>query len=300
LPRLGAMQLLQRKKGPCEDVADMTVFSLRSLGLASSIDVVPAWATSSGNHTLNTVITGTSKAIPYDVLLLSDSIKTFIREPAKVVRVTFSKQKSTLAYTERKENIPQGFMQLMNYKDVTEEYWPTANINCSLFISKAAALSGKNNDGRTVYACVLNYGKWQPVWWGKAKNNAVAFSNMCKGAVFLPMYYSNSRLVPAGHAVASGYKDTMTLVPDTTQKRTVTLKEQEHYLIYRPNKKYRLYYWNSTWKLIAEKTTPEIGQVKEMSFENVPKNALLMLVPEYTQRKERPFIINEKGERLWW
>jgi hypothetical protein len=32
----------------------------------------------------------------------------------------------------------------------------------------------------------------------------------------------------------------------------------------------------------------------------VPANALLLLIPEYSQRKERPFIMLDNGERVWW
>jgi hypothetical protein len=37
-----------------------------------------------------------------------------------------------------------------------------------------------------------------------------------------------------------------------------------------------------------------------MTFVNVPDNALLLLVPQYSKRKERPFIITENGSRNWF
>src|SRR6202012_5597349 len=46
LPRLGAMQLLSRKKGPCEDIADLTAFIFRSQGLPAALDITPFWGTS--------------------------------------------------------------------------------------------------------------------------------------------------------------------------------------------------------------------------------------------------------------
>lgn len=289
LPRLGALQLLSRKKGSCEDVGDMTTFALRSLGIPATVDVVPFWATSTGGHSLNAVFNSNGAALPYDILLLYDSLKNFIREPAKVLRTTYSNQKNTLANVKDKNSIPYGFMRLKNYKDVTGEYWQVQDVDCPLFSDTII--------DEIAFACVLNGGTWQPAWWGKISNNSVRFTNMCKGAVFLPMYYKKGRMIPAGYPVASGYNHTIILKPDVNT-HTVSLKEQENYLLFRTGKKYKLYYWNNAWILLDEKVAPE--KITEMVFENVPKNALLLLVPEYSKHKERPFIVTDDGQRFWW
>jgi hypothetical protein len=292
LPRLGALQLLLRKKGSCEDVAGLAVFTLRSQSIPASVDHVPAWATSSGNHTLNVAWNKIGKPVPYDILSLGDSISHFVREPAKVIRYTYSKQKSTLLNYETISNIPPGFMQLSNYKDVTDEYWVTQDVTCKLY----GTIKSKE---RIVYACVFNNGKWTPTWWGIPQNNSVLFTNMCKGAVFIPMQYVKGQLVSAGNPKAIGYQISTEIKADTINKKTVVLNEQEHYLRYRTGKKYRLYYWNNkTWRFIAEKTAGE-GQVS-LTFSNVPQNALYILIPEYSQKKERPFTFTADGTRLWW
>jgi hypothetical protein len=278
-------------------VADLGVFTLRSIGIPATIDYVPAWATSSGNHTLNAAFSPGGKPLHYDLLYSSDSVYDFIREPAKVIRTVYSKQQNTLPYFEDINNIPPGFMRLTNYKDVTAEYWPVADVECKLFPKKTASNTPLVGRG-IAYAATLSYAKWEPSWWGKVSGSSVVFSNMCKGAVFLPMYYINNKLVPAGYPVASGYKYSKTLIPDTVNKKTITIPEQDKYLRYRPGKKYKLYYWNNNWKLIAEKTTGE--KTTELIFDNVPANALYILVPEYSQHKDRPFSLNEKGEREWW
>ena len=289
LPRLGSLQLLSRKKGSCEDVGDMTTFALRSIGIPATVDVVPFWATSTGGHSLNAAFNAKGEATPYDILLLYDSLKNFIREPAKVLRTTYRKQANTLPYFTAKEKIPYGFLRLTNYKDVTDEYWPVKDVTCNLFNDTA--------NEKIVYACVINGLKWQPTWWGLVQNNSVVFNKLCKGAVFLPMYYKRGKLIPAGYPVASGYNKTITLKPDV-QTRTVILKEQDNYLHYQSGKKYKLFYWNNDWVLIEEKTAAD--KAVELTFDNVPKNALLLLVPEYSKRKERPFMITDEGQRFWW
>ncbi len=63
LPRLGAMQLWHRKKGTCEDVADLTALTLRSIGIPATTDIVPLWATST--VVIRSIVLLTEKAKPF-------------------------------------------------------------------------------------------------------------------------------------------------------------------------------------------------------------------------------------------
>ena len=289
LPRLGALQLLHRKKGGCEDEAAMTAFALRSAGIAATTDIVPFWATSSGGHTLNTAFDAQNKPFHFDVLSM-DSLKEFVREPAKVLRTTFSAQENALASKIPINEIPPyGMLRSQTYTDVTQEYWATQNVPCKIY--------AKSAHDKIIYASVLNGGKFRPAWWGKAVKDSVIFTNMCKGAVFLPQIYENERLIPVGYPIVLGYTKMVELKPELST-RSVTIKEQVKYLKFRQGKKYKLFYYDKGWKEIAEKTAEE--STTELVFENVPKNALLILIPEYSEKKERPFVITDEGVRMWW
>jgi hypothetical protein len=291
LPRLGALQLFMRKKGLCEDIADLAVFSLRSIGIPATVENVPYWATSTGGHFLNTAFNNQNKMIPFDVLVKSDSLYEFIREPAKVLRTTYSKQKNTLASIVSPDSIPAGMLRSQNYIDVTAQYWKTKDLIFPLIKIK--------NQPEVVYACVLNGSKWRPIWWATPDSTSALFTNLCKGAVYLPMYYKAGKLGAAGYPVALGNNKTVVLKPDTLNTHTITIKELANYLIFKPNKQYRLVYWKKTnWEIIEQKTTGQ--DTKELIFEHVPKNALLLLIPEFSKHKERPFVITDEGERLWW
>jgi hypothetical protein len=285
LPRLGALQILFRKKGLCEDMAGMVTFMARSQGVAAAVDYVPAWGTSSGRHFLNYLLPDSTRPIHFDAAL-----KKLEREPAKVLRTTYSVQKTALATRLDTAYIPKGFLRTKNYTDVTAEYWPVDDVVTPLFPIR--------QQPKVVYAAVLNNGGWVPVWYGEIKDGVATFKGMGKGVVYLPMYYINNTLIPAGCPFALGYNNKQILQPDKTLTHTITLPEQEKYLIYQPGKRYRLLYWNNGWKPIAEKTAAPNST--QLSFDNVPKNALLLLLPEYTRQKERPFIILEDGSRVWW
>lgn len=293
LPRLGALQLLHRAKGACEDIAGLAAFMVRSQGYAAAVDFVPAWATASGVHFLNYINISPLTKHHYDA---ADGyiLDTLAREPAKVLRTTYSIQPQSVAslLANDTSQIPDNFMRTQNYKDVTQEYWQTGDVSSTLFKSE-------NITPKIAYVSVWNLASWKPVWYSQInKNGNATFSNMCKGAVYLPMYYANRKLTPAAWPVINGYNGIKILETDLTHKRTVQIKEQPKYLLFRPGKKYNLLYWNNAWVKVGVQIPDE--QTRELIFENVPSNALLLLIPEYSQGKERPFIITESGERLWF
>jgi hypothetical protein len=289
LPRLGALQLLSRKKGNCDDIGDLQVFSLRSQGYAAALEGVPYWATTTGRHFFNSTINEHNKVIPFDV---SGSVKIndFPREPSKVIRFTYGKQDDVLAAKLPAEKIPPGFLRMFNYRDVTKDYWPTADVISTLFPNAQRP--------EIAFIAVFNGFDWRPTWWGEINDNKARFKNMSQGAVFLPVYYLNGKLSAAGYPVLQSSESAQVLQPDTKNIRRVLIKEQEKYLKFRPGSKYKLFYWDNSWKLVSEQIALE-GST-EISYSGVPKNALLLLTPEYSQRKERPFTIDDSGARSWW
>ena len=290
LPRLGPLQLLTRKKGNCDDIAGLQVFTLRSQGYPASLEYIPFWATTSGTHYFNSTIDENKKLLPFDVSTADVKINNFSREPSKVIRFTYAKQNNVLAAKYPENSIPPGFMRRLNYKDVTAEYWETGNLKIKLFNTTVKP--------ELAFACVFNSAGWQPTWWGKVQADSVVFSNMSKGAVYLPMYYINGKIMAAGDPVALGYTNKLALTPDLQHKRSVTIREQEKYLKLRPGKKYELYYWDKNWKLAGVQKATEGSD--SLQYTNVPKNALMLLIPEYSEGKERPFIITGKNEHLWF
>lgn len=109
LPRLGPKHLLFREKGACEDVAALEVFAFRSQGIPVAYDFVPLWATSVGAHFMNTVFDADMEPVHLDVTTGAVVDHELPREPAKVIRQTYSAQPHALAILEREERIPPEF-----------------------------------------------------------------------------------------------------------------------------------------------------------------------------------------------
>ena len=288
LPRLSAQQLLFRKKGPCEDVASLETFIFRSQAIPAAYITIPLWATSAGAHFANTVFEKNMNPIKFDITMNIPVNHELPREPAKVIRHTYSKQKETLAMYEKKENIPPGYMQHPNYIDVTHEYWETSNVTVPLFTDTA----------QIVYAGIFSRSEWNAEWWGRQHCDSVTFSNMPKGIVILPMTYNKGKFKVAGYPVVNGFNHQLFLIPDTVHTRSITITEQDKYLRFRPGKRYELFYWNNRWKSLGVQTATV--ESSALQFVHVPRNVLMLLIPEYSEEKERPFIIMDDGSRYWW
>lgn len=289
LPRLGALQLLSRKEGPCPDIADLGVFVMRSQGIPAAVNVIPFWATATGGHFTNTFFD--DKMQPYNCDYgAKDYEEDLKREPAKVLRLTYSKQPGTLASFEEKKNIPSVVLRQQNYIDVTKDYWKTTDVTCPLYDAA--------NPSKIVYATTFNGLSWRPFWWGKAENGKTTFTSICKGTVLIPQYYTNGKLIHAGAPIAIGDKENKVLLADLTQNREVLIEEADKYLRFKIGVTYKLYYWNNGWKLTD---THEVkDQITSMLFSKVPKNALLLLVSSDSKKLERPFIIDDQGIRTWF
>ncbi len=288
LPRLGSMQLLMRKQGPCEDMADLGVFTMRSIGIPATINTIPYWATATSGHFTNTFFDG-NQPIPFDYGE-SKAVAPLKREPAKVLRTTYSKQANALASKISINSIPENFLRLKNYIDVTPEYVATAHVKCSLTQTTIPQ--------KIAYSATFNGLKWKTFWWGDIVNRQVEFKDMCKKTVILPQYYIDGKLIPAGYPIIIGENENRILTPNFKQLQNVTISSFASYLLIKPEVIYKLFYWDNQWKLIGtQKATPT---TESFVFEKVPKNALLLLLATDSKGLERPFVLDDKGERTWY
>lgn len=290
LPRLGAQQLNFRKNGMCEDGAAFTLFSMRSQGIPSVQNIIPYWATAKGGHFFATIYDNKMNPINYERSTNRKFDRGLSREPGKVLRATYAEQSNTLASFTDTKKIPSGILRSKTYKDVTADYWPTANISAKITTSSPSE--------KIVYACVFNGLRWRAIWWSKNINNSFTFTNMSKGVVYLPSYYVNDKLVQASYPIALGYNNQQQLIPNKSRRQPIIIKEEEGYLLFKPGTYYRLYYWDTKWVLAQRQQAK--GMMNQMIFNNVPSNALYLLLPEKPIGKERPFIITNNQQRVWF
>ncbi|MBN1970762.1 MAG: O-antigen ligase family protein [Candidatus Delongbacteria bacterium] len=292
LPMLGPLHLLHRKQGECFDACILAVYAMRSQGIPTSYEKVPYWATASGTHTMCSILDEKEATLGFEGASINPSEFKLNREPSKILRITFSPQFESPAMHLSQNLIPMGILKNINIKDVTKNFWPVDNIEC--FLDSSSNIVKSN----AAFICVFNNFKWQPTWWSKVNKNTAFFKDMPRGVVYLPMFYRNDRLTPAGFPIALGYNNKKVLRPNPETKITIKIVEQDKYLVFRPGQRYLLYYWDNKWISCGEQIAPQ--NEKFMIFDNVPSNALYVLKPDYSKEKERPFIITEEGNRIWF
>jgi hypothetical protein len=289
LPTLGAQQLLFRRQGSCADMAALMAFALRAQGIPAAVDHSVFWGTSTGSHMWAAIISD-SLSVPIDMSKPDTAPYQVGREPSKVIRYTYDAQPSTLAARVPADSIPPGFLRSDGYLDVTHLYGPSADLRCPLERSPDST--------SLIFSCVWNGGGWQPCFWGVQQGTSVTFRNMSRGVVYAPMLYRRGRMESAGAPVVLPLTgEPFVAKPSPWRRMRVTIPEKEKYLVYLPDKRYTLYYFDRGWVKHGEQTS---GQERELTFTGVPRGALLMLRPEYSQGKERPFTVGSKGEIHYW
>ncbi len=191
------------RHGLCEHRCWYNSLLFSSLGMAVAVDFVPAWGNRNNNHTWNVLIKG-GKSYAFEPFWDNDRWKykqiynneTFDYDwgrfrLAKVYRQSF-KNFPEGPITDKKvhpDDIPQLFRNIKK-KDVSHEYFDTVNVT--------VRLSETPKNTHFAYLCVWNFQNWQPVQWGKIKNEKVVFEGMGKDVVYLPCYYINGNLTYAG------------------------------------------------------------------------------------------------------
>lgn len=295
LPLLGPKNILFRNHGNCADIANLNIFALRSLGVAITFDFTPHWGASSNRHMWNTVIDKSGKHLPFDnENLVYNTHKRF----AKVFRYTYSEQKQSMASQYKKKEIPNSFLRKKNIVDVTNEYASTGSITHT-FKTKGVGPS---------FIGVYNKGYWHITDWSTTNTEGTSeFKNLGRNIVYLPLL-ERGNLVELAEApvLLTDEGETKVLEPNLQDTFDCTLSNENQTKIWvneenstkiEDQQEYKLIYWyNGGWTQHA--TTKANGE--RISFKNVPKNALFLLLTSEVDNFERPFLIDPRNNEIIW
>ena len=214
-------ELDQLHWGSCDHLAAYLTFSLRAIGIPSTIDVVPAWANRGGGHAWNVVMNKDGKFV--DVGFNGEGHNSISYKIPKIYRTGYSSNKGGIGYLDPL------------WKDVTGEYpMPISDI----------ALSGSDSDmkGDVLFLCIFNNKDWIPVAVSATENkktmtfgnvargipfgdNKIAgYQNEGKGIVSLPASVRNGVMVPfATPFILKENGDVHKLTPDHSALRSISL-----------------------------------------------------------------------------
>ncbi|MDR0332952.1 MAG: hypothetical protein LBI15_05755 [Dysgonamonadaceae bacterium] len=280
-------ELMALKSGDCYGWSYLNVMILRSLGIPSTIDYVPLWGRGNGTH--QSEVFWDNKQGRFRTA----SAREF-RFPAKVLRYTFERQGTwtdSIRLVIKQQPFVLDFLKHNHWLDVTHEHTTTATIEYDWDFPTDFA-----------YICVLNYGQWDPVYWGKIENGKVRFENMGTDMFYRiakPVRLSYELVSPIFHLNETGNKTFFK--PDLNKKINLQLSKLNTGALswVETGKSYNLYYYdeNNDWTLFQ---TQQSGKDSLIVFDGVPSNTLYWLWDiERERRLERPFMY-ENGEQVFF
>ncbi|MBU0616881.1 MAG: transglutaminase-like domain-containing protein, partial [Planctomycetes bacterium] len=283
-------EMTRSRNGRCGDISNMMMYAMRSVAIPAAVDFTPWWANRDNNHAWEVTLdaNGRGKA-------------GLSNRAAKIYRKTFAIQRDSLACRAGGDKKLPRFLNSRNYRDVTDQYMDTTDVTVRLTNDKPAGT-------RFAYVCVFNGGKWRPIHWGELDGDRVIFTKMGRDIAYLPAYYVDEDIVPAGPPfILTDDGDVRTLTGDGDAKLTIELtvtkpetpdadtQVAKPMIVVKPGKTYELFVWGDGWESLGMQTAGD----EPVSFDGVPADGLCWLVAEGSRRLERIFTI-EGGKQVWW
>ncbi|WP_343589333.1 transglutaminase domain-containing protein [Flavobacterium sp.] len=305
IPYLSPKQLLFRREGACNDLANLTLLACRSMGLAVTFDFTPEYGASSKRHFWDTIIDENGKHIPFNGNCFGNpqglpyAYNATEKRLAKVYRKTFSIQQNSLAALRDTLLIPDGFLREKNTLDVTEEYVATGKISYPI---------NPETKNTIAYLNVFNLAKWRVIDWGEKKGSIVEFKNLGSKIVYLPSFYESTskKMNYARYPVLldDNLKQQI-LIPNYNKtfsynvSRDKTKKESgldfNSFEVFE-NEMFTLYVWDNGWNKLEEAK----AEKDFIRFSKIPDNALLLTLCSKSNGYERIFRINSDTKQIEW
>lgn len=202
--------------GTCLEQNTYKIAALRAMGIPAVLNTIPVWGNSAHPHFWTEIVQKNNKRvlyenneipfIPENEMLINgmywgakyiptyESIPSYIsvrhtRTIPKVYRVNYELQKNSLVL-QAQEAIPV-FFKNPGLEDITNQYIETVDVNIPLWENE--------NKNRFVYLCCYNSQDWIAVDWAVVKRGKALFKNVGVNVLYLPAYYQNGMLIPAGN-----------------------------------------------------------------------------------------------------
>ena len=300
----GLKEMMDVKMGRCEDMTNLAIYSMRAIGVPVTSDFTPYWAKTGNNHAWNTILNNRGEVVIFMGGESNPGDYRLNQAKAKVYRKTFAKQYGNLAdLSEDKEKAPK-YINRSSITDVTSEYIPVADVEISL--------EKEIPDGeKFAYICVFNTGEWKAIHWSSIDDEGkVNFTGMGTDIAYLPAFYINGDIVPAGKPfILDNNGDPVYANPDienphtlelisTTKRITKNTTDNIEKVFLKEGETYELFFWDDGWVSFGKKETGG----KPLEFKNVPSGALYWLIntKPAKDRPERIFVFTDKGEQVWY
>jgi hypothetical protein len=291
-------EMLEGKKGRCEDMTNLAIFAMRANGIAVTSDYTPYWANTGNNHAWNAILDKAGNVSIFMGAEANPGDYELSNRWAKVYRKTYAAQKPSLIEASGKpvDSLP-GYINRAYYEDVTAEYGDVSDV----------VVDCKQSDENIAYICVFNSGEWKAIHWAEIKNNQAVFTDMAREIVYLPAYYHNKEIIPAGNPFIlcdDGTRHPLRIeksfvslrIGETTYRTTFATTDNVRLDELTNGLDYELFYWNDAWKPFGS----QVYDGHDLVFEAVPAGTVYWLKAKNGREEERIFTMTDRGKLIFW
>lgn len=219
LPHLGALYNLNHRIGNCKDMADITTYLFRALGIPVAIDFFNYSPESLLGHSWNVVKDTTGECLPFAFGIIKRSNrKVNGMKIGKAFRTCFGQQSELYPGISKDAKVPP-FFKYRYSKDSSSDYFENSiEVNIT------------DTQEKYLYLGVFRGKEWMGIDMARIKNGKAVFHNLEPGIIYEPLYYDGTRYLPAGYPVFIGKDSTnYQLTPDTIRKEQVKLSRKYPY-----------------------------------------------------------------------
>lgn len=306
IPYLSPKQLLFRREGACNDLANLALLACRSIGVAVTYDFTPFYGASSNRHFWDTVITEKGEHIPFNGNCFGNlngfpyAYNVNEKRLAKVFRYTYSIQKKALASIQNAKNIPDGFLKEKNIIDVTAEYVPTGNLKLIVPAETKETL---------YYLNVFNLSKWQTIDWTERVGNTIEYKDLGVNIVYLPSVYLSAvkKMQYSPYPILMDLdKNQKELKPNYTRTFSYDISRDKTVKGLNPldfnsfevfnDELFTLLVWENGWKKLED----AVAKDNKIHFFKIPENGLFLVLCKKSNGYERIFTINSNTKQIEW
>lgn len=294
------LAILHQKRGSCRSLTQFTAQVMRTMGIPVAIDECPVWGHRNSGHQWNAVLDTTGHWIPFGGAETNpdefDAVNDSVKAP-KIYRHTFSEQKEFYSFGDGSHHLPPVFRNSYR-QDVTSKYVSTSQVTISLDHDNSKLK-------RILYLAVFNAEKWRVVAGTEIKNGKAVFNQVGNNnIVYLPVFYNEGKVVPAGDPfVLSGNKQ-KNIGIKTSVLSNYKLEYYNKFFdikwnigIPRPGWRMELFYWDNKWISCGICT---VGKDQRLHFTNVPEGAVFFIRShDWTNEWQRIFTIDDNNQE-WY
>ena len=285
----------KKRTGDCVGMAYFTNNLMHSIGIPTAVEFTPQWANQTDKHYWSSVFANkhffsfvgaesNPRKCKIEIAYLS-----FIRKRPNVFRITYAINPLSLA-SQTDEEIPDIFNST-HFQNISKTTIPTQDLTL--------ALPDSIND-TYLYLSVFSRKTINGIAWGKRDDSKVQFSSVRPEAVYILSTYKHGEFSHTNYPfILQNDGQKRILKPQINSFESIICHKKypvDSTNMVKIGDKYELLYWDQFgWKSLGSKVASE----KKLTFDKVPKNALLLLTDLSRGRKERIFTY-ENSKQIFW